>query len=124
MSSLQNELEQIVDRLNRQPPSNDRGHSGAVQQSADSLQPGLTAIVADAISTKASDILLVAGNRLVYRANGSIRYVGDVELSEADIRSLFFPLLSPANYTALQTERSVDFAFESPGARRLRVNLH
>lgn len=124
VSSLQNELERLVDRLNRQPPSSDRVNNAVIEQSRDFLQCSLMAIVTDAISANASDILLVAGTRLVYRVNGNIRYVGGVELTEADIRSLLFPLLSSADFTALQTERSVDFAFQSPGGRRLRVNLH
>ncbi len=37
---------------------------------------------------------------------------------------MVLPIMSPADYTVLQKERSVDLAFSSPGGHRFRMNVH
>lgn len=122
MSPYEDELNELVGQLNRQAQvrtgSISADEPGRVEQSQ------LAAVLSQAIRSKASDILLVPGTALAQRINGKVRLTPGTALTEADVRSMVLPLLSPLEYEALQKERSVDLAFQSSSGRRFRANIH
>ena len=123
MSPYDEELNELVGQLNRQvqvrtPGSRSPDHPGRVEQSQ------LAAALSQAIRSKASDILLVPGTALAQRINGKVRLTAGPTLTEADVRSMVLPLLSPLEHEALQKEKSVDLAFQSSSGRRFRANIH
>jgi twitching motility protein PilT len=122
MSPYEDELNELVGRLNRQAQvrtgSTSADEPGRVEQSH------LAAALSQAIRSNASDILLVPGSALAQRINGKVRQTAGPALTEADVRSMVLPLLSPLEYEALQKERSIDLAFQSSSGRRFRANIH
>ncbi len=124
MSKYQDELNKLVGQLNRQAQSKDEHREEPAREAERVEQSQLAAVLGEAILANASDVLLVPGTGIAQRVNGKIRVVGDTALTEADIRSMVLPLLSPREYTTLQKEKSVDFAFQSSAGRRFRANIH
>jgi twitching motility protein PilT len=122
MSPYEEELNELVGQLNRQVQvragSRSADEPGRVEQSQ------LAAALSQAIRSNASDILLVPGTALAQRINGKVRLTAAPALTEADVRSMVLPLLSPFEYETLQKEKSVDLAFQSSSGRRFRANIH
>ncbi|HMD71681.1 MAG TPA: PilT/PilU family type 4a pilus ATPase [Bryobacteraceae bacterium] len=120
MSEFNPELSELVAKLNRAAPSQQktpptRG-SGAT--------PSLDQLLATAGGRNASDVLLIAGAPPVLRVGGALLTLGAAALDPEDIRGMVLPLLEPAQAEELQKRKSVDLSFVRENLGRFRVNIH
>jgi twitching motility protein PilT len=122
MSQYEEELNELVGQLNRKVQVRTSSRSAEEPSRVEHSQ--LAAALSHAIRANASDILLVPGTALAQRINGKVRLSGGPALTEADVRSMVLPLLSPLECETLQKEKSVDLAFQSSSGRRFRANIH
>ena len=77
-----------------------------------------------AIHRDASDLHLTAGRPPIVRVNGSLEQVGDMPLSDGDMRTLLFSIMSERQRTTYELEREIDFALAIEDGRRFRVNAY
>jgi twitching motility protein PilT len=112
----------LVGQLNRQVQV--RTGSKSADEPGRVERPQLASALSQAIRSNASDILLVPGTALAQRVNGKVRLTAGPALTEADVRAMVLPLLSPLEHDTLQKEKSVDLAFQSSSGRRFRANIH
>jgi twitching motility protein PilT len=84
----------------------------------------LTILLGAARADRASDVILVAGSPPALRVHGKLKRNAGPALADEDVRGLMLPLLSNAEYSALQRDRSVDLAFDVDALGRFRANLH
>ena len=77
-----------------------------------------------AIHREASDLHLTAGRPPIVRVNGSLEQVGDMPLSDGDMRTLLFSIMSERQRTTYELEREIDFALAIEDGRRFRVNAY
>ena len=118
MGEYEGELNRLVDELNR---SARRERIERVEEAEKGL---LDQVLQTAVQRGASDLLLVAGSPAVLRVNGALASgVGRV-LSDADLRSLLLPILTPEQQKELQLRRSIDFSFVRRAIGRFRANFH
>ncbi len=120
MSEYDSELSDLVAKLNRAAPSQ--------QKTAPTRAGGATAsldqLLGTAAGRNASDVLLIAGAPAVLRVNGALLTLGAAPLDAEDIRGMVLPLLEPAQAEELQKRKSVDLGFVREGLGRFRVNIH
>src|SRR6185436_14960121 len=119
MSSYENELEEIVAKLNRAAATSREPKLNESQNSA-----SLDQLLAQAVRRSASDLLLVAHAPVALRINGSLTPPAGPILTADDTRSLLLPLLSITQQQGLQRDKSVDFCFTRDGIGRFRANIH
>src|SRR4051812_21858915 len=84
----------------------------------------LDQLLSAAVQRGASDLLVVAGAAAVLRVNGSLTPGVGRPLSDADLRSLLLPILTPEQKKELHARRSVDFSFVRQSIGRFRANFH
>jgi twitching motility protein PilT len=121
VSSYEHELAQIVADLNRAAqasrgaadPANSAGTSASLDQ-----------LLTQAIRSRASDVLLIAGAPVALRVNGVLSSAAGQPLTGEDTRSFLLPLMGPAQAQDLQKTKSADLCFTRPGIGRFRANVH
>jgi twitching motility protein PilT len=113
MGEYEGELSRLVDELNR---------SARRERSDD--KPLLDQLLSAAVQRGASDLLLVVGSAAVLRVNGALTPGMGRVLSDADLRGLLLPVLTPEQQQELQTRRSLDFSFVRRSIGRFRANFH
>jgi len=94
MDEHENELSKLVDQLNRAATAVKTGEKRSIDQ-----------LLATAVQNHASDIILVAGSPATLRVNGELIADSGQVLSADNIRSLLFPLLTPAQHEELEKRR-------------------
>jgi len=120
--SYEHELAQIVADLNRTAQASrgaaDPGTSaGAASASFDQL-------LAQAVRSRASDVLLIAGAPVALRVNGVLSSVLGQPLTGEDTRAFLLPLMGPSQAQDLQKTKAADLCFTRPGIGRFRANVH
>jgi len=113
MDERENELSRLVDQLNRTAA----GAKSAEKRSVDQL-------LAVALESHASDIILVAGSPATLRVNGALAADPNPPLSADVIRGMLLPLLSATQLHELQKRKCIDFCFVRGATGRFRANLH
>jgi twitching motility protein PilT len=115
----ENELSQIVAKLNRTvPDARDPQRPVAVDLSS------FDALLAEAVRRGASDLLLIADVPATLRIAGVLAQSASAPLTAEDTRGLLLPLLGEANAQELKRNRSVDLCFSRIGLGRFRANIH
>src|SRR6185436_13727000 len=84
----------------------------------------LDQLLALAIASYASDIILVNGSPVTFRVNGALTAVPGPDITAEDTWSLLEPLLSTNQYEELKERRCLDFCFVRGATARFRANLH
>jgi pilus retraction protein PilT len=77
-----------------------------------------------AIHRSASDLHLTAGRPPILRVTGDLEQVGEMPLSDGDMRTLLFSIMSDRQRTAYELDREIDFALALEDGRRFRVNAY
>src|SRR5580704_4878282 len=99
--SYENELAQIVADLNRAAQASrgtaETGNPGGASASFDQL-------LAQAVRSRASDVLLIAGAPVALRVNGVLSSVVGQPLTGEDTRAFLLPLMGPVQAQDLQDE--------------------
>ncbi len=113
MDQAENELSRLVDQLNRSAIGAKSGDKRSLDQ-----------LLAAALDTHASDIILVAGSPATLRVNGALTADAGPTMSVEDIRTLLLPLLSASQAQELQQNKCVDFCFVRGSMGRFRANFH
>ncbi len=113
MGEHESELSRLVDQLNRAATAAKPGEKRTIDQ-----------LVAVALESHASDIILVAGSPATLRVNGALMADAGPVLSADAIRGLLLPLLTAAQAKELEERRSVDFCFVRGATGRFRANFH
>lgn len=126
MPEYDNELERIVEQLNRAVPGGGaaRSERAPAPRAAVATGSSFEQLLSFAVQRSASDVILVAESPLVLRVNGALSLGGAAPLSAEDIQNLLFPLLAPGQFRDLEQKRSLDFTFVRPNGVRCRANLH
>ncbi len=87
----------------------------------------LSAILTELSELDASDIFIVSGARLSYKANGGILHYGEQSLSVMDAEKLVREILSLAHIELPDNklpDRELDFSFSVRGVGRYRANIY
>jgi twitching motility protein PilT len=113
MGEYETELSKLVDQLNR---------SATLAKSSE--KRSLDQILTSALRRNASDIVLVAGSPITLRINGALTPDAALPLSADDIQNALLPLLTPAQLSELDENRSLDFCFVRAAVGRFRANFH
>lgn len=77
-----------------------------------------------AIHREASDLHLTAGRPPIVRVDGQLTQIGEMPLSDGDMRTLLFSIMSERQRTTYELEREIDFALAIEDGRRFRVNAY
>ena len=77
-----------------------------------------------AVQRKASDLHLTAGRAPIVRVSGALAQIGEMPLSDGDMRTLLFSIMSERQRTTYELEREIDFALAVEDGRRFRVNAY
>lgn len=87
----------------------------------------LSNVLTELVENDASDIFIVSGARLSYKANGEIMHYSEQPLSVMDTEKMVREILSLA-YMELENgklpERELDFSFSLRGVGRFRANIY
>ncbi len=113
MAEYEDELSRLVDQLNRSVTAAKSGEKRSLDQ-----------LLTTAVEHNASDIILIVGSPVTLRVNGALTADTGPAVSAEDIRSFFFPLLSPRQMEELQMQKSLDFCFLRNSIGRFRTNIH
>ena len=70
----------------------------------------------------ASDILLIAGNPVVMRVDGSLKKIKGEALTPQTIKSIIYAVMSDEQRTVLEEKKEIDFAVSFGEKARFRVN--
>ena len=84
----------------------------------------LDRLLARAVETRASDMLLVAGVPPTARVDGRLIAIDPQVLDSRTVRSLVQEALDERQSRILDAGKSVDFCFDRPGLGRFRCNVH
>ncbi len=100
--------------------------SAAFRAQADQTDHGLDlrALLAAAEARGASDLHLTSGRTPIVRVNGALVPLDETPLSEADMRTLLYSVMSARQRALYEIEREVDFALALTEGRRFRVNAY
>ncbi|GDX80500.1 hypothetical protein LBMAG42_23110 [Deltaproteobacteria bacterium] len=100
--------------------------STAFRANADQTDHGLDlrALLAAADGRGASDLHLTAGRPPIVRVCGELVPMDEVPLSEADMRTLLYSVMTARQRAIYEIEREVDFALAIADGRRFRVNAY
>jgi pilus retraction protein PilT len=100
--------------------------SGGFRSANDQTDHGLDlkALLAAADQRGASDLHLTAGRTPIVRINGALVPLDDTALSETDMRTLLYSVMSARQRALFELEREVDFAIALADGRRFRVNAY
>jgi len=113
MDEHENELSRLVDQLNRSATAAKSGEKRSVDH-----------LLATAVESNASDIILVAGSPATLRVNGALTADAGPSVSAEGIRGMLLPLLTAAQTQELQERKCVDFCFVRGATGRFRANFH
>lgn len=113
MEEHESELSKLVDQLNRSATSAKIGEKRSIDQ-----------LLAAAVHSHASDIILVAGSPATFRVNGALASDSGLALSAETIRGMLLPLLSASQLEELQEQKCMDFCFVRGATGRFRANFH
>jgi twitching motility protein PilT len=69
-----------------------------------------------------SDLHLSCGGPPIMRVHGHLQRVKFRDLTEADLKALFYEILTPGQKETYESTRDLDFAYEIPGVARFRGN--
>lgn len=72
----------------------------------------------------ASDLHLAVGRPPIVRVSGSLRPLTKTPLSDVDLRTLLFSIMSSRQRQTYELEREIDFALQMEDQRRFRVNAY
>ncbi len=72
---------------------------------------------------KASDLHLVVGSPPILRQHGTLVRTKMRDLTPADMRALFYEIMTEEQRLEFEEKMDLDFAYEVPGVARFRVNL-
>lgn len=100
--------------------------STAFRAGADQTDHGLDlkALLAEADRRGASDLHLTAGRPPIVRIAGELAPLDQIPLSEADMRTLLYSVMTARHRAMYELEREVDFALALMDGRRFRVNAY
>ena len=120
MSAFDEELSRLVRELNSlgggaSLPAVERDAAGRLQ---------LDRLLARALESGASDLLLVPGVAPTARIDGRLIAIDPSELEAKTVRALLQEILDESQERRFETQRAVDFCFERPGLGRFRCNAH
>jgi twitching motility protein PilT len=77
-----------------------------------------------AVQADASDLHIAVGRPPILRVSGQLRPLGKNRLTDADVRTLLFSIMSQRQRTLYELEREVDFALAMDDGKRFRVNAY
>jgi len=97
------------------------GESGTVHGEAGFDMRGLLHL---ALQRQASDLHLTSGRPPILRVGGELEPAGDVRLSDGDMRTLLYSIMTERQRTAYELDRETDFALALDDGRRFRVNAY
>lgn len=87
----------------------------------------LKEILAEAVRRSASDIFIISGAALCYKANNALIHMNDTMLSTEDTKKLVLGILELAGIEldgGRLPEREMDFSFSIKGLGRFRANIY
>ncbi len=85
----------------------------------------LDALLSEAVTRKASDLLVVPAARPTVRVNGDLHPLeAHPEVGADDATDMLNPFLTPHDSAAFRRGDAVDFCFDRAGIGRFRCNLH
>ena len=84
----------------------------------------LAGLIREVTERGASDLHLAAGRPAVVRVRGELTALDDRPLSDADMRTLLWSILTVRQRAQYELEREIDFALAVEGGRRYRVNAY
>jgi len=122
MGDYDSELSKIVAELNRAAPSQQRASVGVVRSGASTAS--LDQLMALAVKSAASDVILVVGAPPVLRVHGALTTTNRSALEPEEVRNLVLPLLDEPLLDELHKRKSVDLSFVRENLGRFRVNIH
>jgi twitching motility protein PilT len=103
----------VQDELSNNPDAPDSDTSRSIEL-----------LLAHAIASNASDIVLVNGSPVTLRVNGALTAVSGPNIASELIWNLLDPLLTPKQREELNERKCLDFCFVRGGTGRFRANLH
>jgi twitching motility protein PilT len=107
-------------------PSNSiniQAHPGPGATDAD-ISRSLDQLLAQAIASNVSDIILVNGSPVTFRMNGALTALPGSDISTEHIWKLLEPLLTASQHEELKERKCLDFCFVRGETGRFRANLH
>ena len=119
MAEYDHELSSIVAALNRSAPGSREARAEIAPNPA-----SLDRLLAHAVRSGASDLLLIAGAPVTMRIGGVLSRSASAPLGSDETRDLLLPLLTPAQSQELQKAKSADLCFSREGIGRFRANVH
>ena len=99
-------------------------HSFGRSANVDDVGMDMRGLLRMAINRDASDLHLTAGRPPIVRAEGTLEQVGEMPLSDGDMRTLLYSIMSDRQRTTYELEREIDFALAIEDGRRFRVNAY
>lgn len=102
---------------------NPEPNSGLDASDADTWS-SLDRLLAQAIASNVSDIILVNGSPVTFRMNGELKAVSGPDIASEHIWILLDPLLTPHQREELKERKCLDFCFVRGSSGRFRANLH
>jgi twitching motility protein PilT len=94
-----------------------------MSETSPSILEQFHAILVAAVESGASDIHIKSGSPIRFRVNGELMDTDSAEPTEEWLAALSQQIASPLARKRFDEEGETDFAYESPGAGRHRVNL-
>jgi twitching motility protein PilT len=76
------------------------------------------------LERKASDLHLTSGRPPILRVGGGLEAAGELDLSDSDMRTLLYSIMTERQRTTYELERETDFALALDDGRRFRVNAY
>jgi len=113
MDEREDELSKLVDQLNRSAAGVRSGEKRSIDQ-----------LLATALQSHASDIILIAGSPATMRINGALTVDTAPPIPAEGIRNLLLPLLSATQLEELGERKCIDFCFVRGSLGRFRANFH
>jgi twitching motility protein PilT len=113
MVEHEGELSRLVDQLNRSATVSKSGEKRSIDQ-----------LLAVAVHSHASDVILVSGSPATLRVNGALAADAGPALSAESIRGMLLPLLTAGQMQELQERKCIDFCFVRGATGRFRANFH
>lgn len=84
----------------------------------------MRALLRLAVERKASDLHLTSGRPPILRVGGELETAGEEELTDGDMRTLLYSIMTERQRTIYELERESDFALAMDDGRRFRVNAY
>ena len=76
-----------------------------------------------AVQQSASDIHISAGQPVIVRIDGDLRVLDDKVLTQDDVQTLLYSIMTAEQQKLLEQQLEMDFAFEIKDLARFRVNI-